>query len=166
MSNLSTAILFDVTRGWPHGGGLAEEFVPDPNGPDTLLEGHLVDQTGNGIALATETNVATSIVPPNGLYMVIQGNDQSDAQSSGRITVLRGNFSVRTEKVDAASDLVTVPAPAGTPVSYNAVGEIDDENHLGIAPTNPGVDEDHVVIGFVEQPWDGTSMVIALKLKP
>jgi hypothetical protein len=156
MSNLSTAVVFDVLRGWPNGAAIAENFSPEAAAlvPGAeLLEGQIVEHNGvaapnDGLQLPVGNVAAAGVAPTLGLYMVIQGNDQSDAQMSGQITVLRGEFTVRTLKVEQAVQALTV----GQPVSYNANGNIDV---AGVS----------LVIGYVEEVWDATTgVVVALSI--
>lgn len=117
MSNLSSSVLFDVVRGWPNGSAVEESFPPETG--RTLREGQLVvleadgQVDDRGWTLQTEGGAT-----PNRFRMVIQGNDQSDANFVGKVTTLRGNFTVETEKVVgtgyAPGDKVTVSSGTGT----------------------------------------------------
>ena len=173
MSNLNTSVKFDVTRGWPDGGAIAENF--EVEAAAVVTEGLLVshDMTGGAGGLNTPTGgnqnnpaVAGAASVVGGLYMVISGNDQTDAQvgvaggqpagvADIKITVLRGDFTVVTEKVEPGSALIQTPEPAGTPVSYNVNGMIDDVAQGGT---------DYLTIGYIEKAWDGESLTVALSL--
>ena len=157
MSNLNSSVKFDVLRGWPTGAAVTENFTVD--GTAVLAEGTLVehDLTNGGMQVpaAVATNTQT---PASGLYMVISGNDQTDAQvgvAGGQpagvadllITVARGKLTVRTEKATAGAQLLGV----GDPVSYDGAGLID------VAAAN-------YVIGYVEEAFADGSMVVALSL--
>lgn len=117
MSNLNSSVLFDVVRGWPNGSAVEECFPPETG--RTLREGQLVvlESDGQvddrGWTLQTEGGET-----PNMFRMVIQGNDQPDANFVGKVVTLRGAFTVETEKVVGAGfapgDKLTVSSGSGT----------------------------------------------------
>jgi hypothetical protein len=134
MSNLSSSVLFDVVRGWPHGGAVDESF-PVATGV-TVKEGELVilDSTG---AVTHAASVPTEADPaaPLKLYLVIQGNDQWDAQFVGKVVVLRGDVTIETEKFVAGAytpgELVTISVAAGSE-GYIAQRTVANEQIVGV----------------------------------
>ena len=117
MSNLSSSVLFDVVRGWPHGGAIDESF-PVATGV-TVKEGELVVLNASGQVDHPATVPAEADpAAPLKLYLVIQGNDQWDAQFVGKVTVLRGEVTIETEKFVAGAytpgELVTVSTAVGS----------------------------------------------------
>lgn len=121
MSNLTSTVLFDVVRGWPGGSAVEGNFAPASG--VTLYEGLLVELgSGNtvNVPAAVATEGGTDI---DRFWMVIQGNDQSDANFVGKVTCLRGDFTVETEKFVGAigtysvGDKVTVDV-AGADAGY------------------------------------------------
>lgn len=116
MANLSSAVLFDVVRGWPNGGAIDESF-PVAAGV-TVKEGELVVLDAAGALTHAAAVAVEASVTPDKYYLVIQGNDQTDAQFVGKAVVIRGDLTIETEKFEvnayAANDLVCVSLGVGT----------------------------------------------------
>ncbi len=110
MSNLNRNVVFDVRRGWKDAGAIEENLIP---ADDALLrEGEIVVRdSDNHVDHPDSVGVeAAAGGDPDKFLMVIQGNDQWDAQFVGKVTCLRGLFTVRTEKFVAPSSDPAVPA--------------------------------------------------------
>lgn len=148
MSNLSSSVKFDVIRGWPHGSAVDESVAPAPG--VEVQEGQLVTLGATGAALVssvpTEGGTARTM-----FRMVIQGNDQSDADFVGKVVVLRGDLTVETEKFVAGAyavgDYVTASAGVGTE---------------GYITVRTGANEQ--IVGQVEA-YDATAGVLTVALK-
>lgn len=132
MANLSSSVLFDVTRGWPHGGAIDESF-PVATGV-TVKEGQLAKLNAAGELELVTTIAAEGAATPDKLYLVIQGNDQTDAQFVGKAVTLRGDLTIETEKFEPAAyavgDLVTASVGAGTE-GYIAPRTVANEQVVG-----------------------------------
>lgn len=150
MSNLTTSVKFDVLRGWPHGSAVEDSF-PVKSGV-TLYEGQIVnfDSTSSGTSpvLNVPASVGTAAAPLAGLRMVITGNDQFDGKFAKKAVVLRGEFTVKTEKFVAGSykpgDALSYSIAAGTP------------GYLTAASTNQ-------VVGVVEE-YDSTAGTLTVAM--
>lgn len=124
MSNLSSTVLFDVVRGWPDGAAVEECFPPTSG--STVLEGELVVLAADGTV-----DVPASIATEGGttrtrLYLVIQGNDQSDANYVGKVVCLRGNLTIETEKFVGAIGNYTVGELVTVDVAGADAGQITE----------------------------------------
>lgn len=149
MSNLTSTVLFDVVRGWPNGGAIEESYPPETG--RTITEGRLCELEADGQVDWATTAVATEGgTAPIQYRMCIQGNDQSDANFVGKVTTLRGDFTVETEKVVGTftvGNYVTVSVAADTE---------------GYIVERAGTEQ---ILGQVEA-WDGTAgkLTVALSL--
>lgn len=126
MSNLTSSVKFDVLRGWPDGSAIADA-LPVKSG-DVVKEGQLVELFNYNSGTLQVKKAATAVpllgtdsVAPGiqvHLRMVIQGNDQFDGSFTKKAVVLRGAFTVKTEKFIAGSyspgDLLTWSVAANT----------------------------------------------------
>lgn len=98
MSNLSTSVKFDVLRGWPNGGAVAESYPVAST--KTVLEGQFVVVGGTANAPSVDVGAA-ALVTSKSIRLVIQGNDKataSDGFFTGKAVTLRGSVTIQTEK--------------------------------------------------------------------
>lgn len=89
MSNLNS--VFDTLRGYPDGHALVDSFMPKSG--ETLVEGTIVTIADSGDPLKPHVEALSSAVkagnPIDEAWIVIQGNDQFDAQFVNKVTCLK-----------------------------------------------------------------------------
>jgi len=120
MANLNDK--FDVLRGWEPGGDASIDQSLPPVSPGgvfaTLLPGNIVDiNTAGEVDVATSpADVTLGTAQPLLVYVVVEGNGQdTSAQFVEKVVVVRGNLTVKTDKLAAAQTF-----PVNGKVSYAA----------------------------------------------
>lgn len=149
MSNLTETVKFDVVRGWPFGGAIEDSYGVTAS--ETLKEGRIVTLASTGLltgTLAAPPDLTVAI--PAQVFMVIQGNDQYDGKFVRKAVVLRGNFTVKTEKY-VSTNLVV-----GSPLTWDET-DGDGEGYLILAAAK------EQVIGYVES-IDATAGVLTANM--
>lgn len=112
---------FDVLRGWTPGGDtpIDHSFPPALSGgsPVQLPAGTFVVLGSDGTVDVPGATSAT-ILP---YYCVVAGNDDFDGQYVEKVVTLKGTFTIRTDKFEAAQTFTV-----GTGVAVSANGLLAD----------------------------------------
>lgn len=166
MSNLNRNVVFDVRRGWRDGGAIEDNLPPsiEAGEPVILREGEIVERQSDGtVDHPSDTATERSETPPK-LHMVLQGNDQWDAAFVGKVTVLRGLFTIRTEKFVEPSTEVGTYEP-GTLLTYST----DTGTEGFLRPQSGATGSKEFVVGEVvdysDEGGDHGILVAALNLR-
>ncbi len=132
MSNLNPAVAFDVLRGWPNGAAIDDSFPVTAT--KTVLEGQFCSLLANG----TVSSIAPAVT--NSYRLCIQGSDQYDVKFVGKVVVLRGHVTIKTEKYTGAvvvggpvmvgADGYLLPGVPATAPTVGIVEEIDAANKV------------------------------------
>jgi hypothetical protein len=117
MSNLSTAVKFDVLRGWPNGGAIEDSWIVASG--KTVAEGQFVVLGGSANAPTVDVGAANLVTSP-AVRLVIQGNGkatESDGYFTGKASTLRGKVTIKTEKFVPTSVTGVTSYIPGTPLT-------------------------------------------------
>ena len=108
---------FDVMRGWPQEGALAETFtVYSPGGvPVALPAGTVIYKRSDG-TVTTATTPNRTNTNPVATWVVVEGNDDYSGAFLNKVVAIRANAMLRLDP----SNFTAATLPAGTKLTFSA----------------------------------------------